>query len=119
MAAMMTKSWTTKCGLAFQTAVHHVDDLALAQYETSRDAVIFAIDVSGRMLEASAGRSRSRSADGEPERKRRKTDKSSVLAAFEAILKLMKKKIIANPKDMVGIVLFNTVRSHILVQSVR
>lgn len=73
--------------------------------------MIFAIDASGHMLEAPAAVKRSSSPDGEPRRKKRKTSSdSSMLAALKAILVLMKRKIIVNPKDMIGIVIFNTVR---------
>lgn len=69
-------------------------------YKTQKDAVIFAIDVSASMLEKPPG-SGSKKDD---------TD-SIVTAALKSASQLMQQRIIAQPKDMMGILFFGTEKS--------
>lgn len=66
-------------------------------YKTQKDAVIFAIDVSASMLEKPPG-SGSKKDD---------TD-SIVTAALKSASQLMQQRIIAQPKDMMGVLFFGT-----------
>jgi hypothetical protein len=80
------------------------------QYVASRDAVLFAIDAGGHML-VDEPRHDDDVDEGERPAKRQKRERataSPLLAALRAILSLMKAKIVRNPKDMVGILVFNT-----------
>lgn len=60
-------------------------------YKAQKDAVLFAIDVSDSMLAPAS--------DG---------DDSAVVAALKSAYQLMKQRIIAQPKDMMGILFFGT-----------
>ncbi|KAK3214175.1 hypothetical protein GRF29_28g2235658 [Pseudopithomyces chartarum] len=71
-----------------------VDD---ASYKTIKDAVLFAIDISASMLERPP-----LSDDKKAERD------SPASAALKCALHLMQQRIISNPKDMMGILLFGT-----------
>ncbi|PHH73728.1 hypothetical protein CDD82_5307 [Ophiocordyceps australis] len=74
-----------------------VDD---ADYKTQKDAVLFAIEVSKAMLETP------------PPLASRKADRDSPLqAALKCAYHLMEQRIISNPKDMMGILLFGTAKS--------
>ncbi|KJR85701.1 ATP-dependent DNA helicase 2 subunit 1 [Sporothrix schenckii 1099-18] len=74
-----------------------VDDLS---YKSQKDAIIFAIDVSTSMLERP------------PPSKSRKADQdSAVSAALRCAYQIMQQRIITQPKDMMGILLFGTEKS--------
>ena len=69
----------------------------LQSYKSIRDAVLFAIDVSPTMLERP------------PVAEDRKADRDSpTLAALKCAYQLMQQRIISNPTDMMGILLFGT-----------
>jgi ATP-dependent DNA helicase 2 subunit 1 len=71
-----------------------VDDTA---YKTMKDAVLFAIDVSPTMLERP------------PKTEDKKADRDSpTSAALKCAYQLMQQRIISNPNDMMGILLFGT-----------
>ncbi|KAH6635353.1 SPOC like C-terminal domain-containing protein [Chaetomium sp. MPI-SDFR-AT-0129] len=76
------------------------DELDEADYKTQKDAVLFAIDVSSSMLEQP------------PSTGSKKADKdSAVSAALKCAYQFMQQRIIAQPKDMMGILLFGTEKS--------
>lgn len=69
----------------------------MQDYKAQKDAVIFAIEVSESMLKPPTS-----STD-------KKADKdSAVSAALKSAYQIMEQRIISNPKDMMGIILFNT-----------
>lgn len=68
---------------------------ASQDYKAQKDAVLFAIDVSASMLEPPS--------DGDA-----KDTDSAVAAALKSAYLLMKQRIIAQPKDMMGILFFGT-----------
>lgn len=69
-------------------------------YKTQKDAVLFAIDVSASMLQQP------------PSAGQKKADKdSAVAAALKCAYQFMQQRIIAQPKDMMGILLFGTEKS--------
>lgn len=70
-------------------------------YKTVKDAVLFAIDISRSML--------THPKDADP--KRPDTGLSPALAALKCAYALMQQRIISNPNDMMGILLFGTVKS--------
>ena len=70
-------------------------------YKTHKDAVLFAIDVSSSMLQPPA-----------PVPGQKKADKdSAVVAALKCAYQIMQQRIIAQPNDMMGILLYNTDKS--------
>lgn len=71
-------------------------------YKAQKDAVIFAIDVSGSTLEKPPG-SGSKKDD---------TD-SIVMAALKTASRLMQQRIISQPKDMMGILFFGTEKTKV------
>ncbi|KAL2131652.1 hypothetical protein VTI74DRAFT_4779 [Chaetomium olivicolor] len=76
------------------------EELDEADYKTQKDAVLFAIDVSASMLQQP------------PATDKRKSDKdSAVAAALKCAYQFMQQRIIAQPKDMMGILLFGTEKS--------
>ncbi|KAF2126054.1 ATP-dependent DNA helicase-like protein II subunit 1 [Dothidotthia symphoricarpi CBS 119687] len=71
-----------------------IDD---SSYKTMKDAVLFAIDVSSTMLECP------------PPSNDKKADRDSATsAALKCAYQLMQQRIISNPNDMMGILLFGT-----------
>jgi len=70
-------------------------------YKTIKDAVLFAIDVSKSMLEKPANYNE----------KKPDTILSPTLAALKCAYALMQQRIISNPNDMMGILLFGTEKS--------
>ena len=70
-------------------------------YKTVKDAVLFAIDVSKSML--------TKPADADP--KKPETALSPTVAALKCAYALMQQRIISNPNDMMGILLFGTEKS--------
>uniref|UniRef100_A0A8H7TR88 ATP-dependent DNA helicase II subunit 1 n=1 Tax=Bionectria ochroleuca TaxID=29856 RepID=A0A8H7TR88_BIOOC len=69
-------------------------------YKTQKDAILLAIEVSESMLEAP------------PASSSKKADRDSpVQAALKCAYHLMEQRIISNPKDMMGILLFGTEKS--------
>lgn len=69
-------------------------------YVTVKDAVLFAIDVSESMLEIS------------PSSGDKKTDQDcATVAALKCAYQLMQQRIISNPSDMMGVLLFGTEKS--------
>ncbi|PVH98400.1 ATP-dependent DNA helicase-like protein II subunit 1 [Periconia macrospinosa] len=74
-----------------------IDDTS---YKAIKDAILFAIDVSSSMLERPA-----------PSDDKRAERDSPVSAALECAYQLMQQRIISNPKDMMGILLFGTEQS--------
>lgn len=76
------------------------DEIDETGYKTAKDAVLFAIDVSRSMLTQpaeSAGKKDSRD--------------SPTVAALKCAYALMQQRIISNPNDMMGILLFGTEKS--------
>lgn len=72
----------------------------LQGFKTVKDAVLFAIDVSNSMLTKP------------PELNSKKPDRDSpTAAALKCAYALMQQRIISNPNDMMGILLFGTVKS--------
>lgn len=71
-------------------------------YKAQKDAVVFAIDISESMLEKPPG-SGSKKDD---------TD-SIVTAALKSACQLMQQRIIAQPKDMMGVLLFGTEKTKV------
>ncbi|KAM7206833.1 SPOC like C-terminal domain containing protein [Naviculisporaceae sp. PSN 640] len=76
------------------------DELDETDYKTQKDAVLFAIDVSSSMLQPPP----------KTEDKKADTD-SAVAAALKCAYQIMQQRIIAQPKDMMGILLFGTEQS--------
>jgi ATP-dependent DNA helicase 2 subunit 1 len=72
-------------------------------YIAAKDAVIFAIDVSESMLKPPPS----------SESKKAETD-SPTAAALKCAYQIMQQRIISNPKDMMGVLLFNTKESKFL-----
>ncbi|KAF2481775.1 SPOC like C-terminal domain-containing protein [Neohortaea acidophila] len=70
-------------------------------YKTVKDAVLFAIDVSKSMLTTPE--------DADP--KKPDTGLSPTIAALKCAYSLMQQRIISNPNDMMGILLFGTKKS--------
>lgn len=77
------------------------EDLQDASYKTAKDAVLFAIDVSKSML-----KSPSEFDSNKPD-----TGLSPTVAALKCAYALMQQRIISNPNDMMGILLFGTEKS--------
>ncbi|KAH8912496.1 putative DSB repair complex subunit Ku70 [Coniochaeta sp. PMI_546] len=77
------------------------DELDEANYKTQKDAVLFAIDVSKSMAKPPAG---------EGGKKKGDTD-SALSAALKCAYQLMQQRIISQPKDMMGVLLFGTEKS--------
>ncbi|KAL2023039.1 hypothetical protein VTK56DRAFT_3949 [Thermocarpiscus australiensis] len=76
------------------------EELDETDYKTQKDAVLFAIDVSASMLEPP------------PSADHKKADKdSAIAAALKCAYQFMQQRIIAQPKDMMGILLFGTEKS--------
>ncbi|KAK4165902.1 SPOC like C-terminal domain-containing protein [Cladorrhinum sp. PSN259] len=76
------------------------EEINEADYKTQKDAVLFAIDVSSSMLQPPADTGN------------QKADKdSAVTAALKCAYQFMQQRIIAQPKDMMGILLFGTEKS--------
>lgn len=78
------------------------DEIDETGYKTVKDAVLFAIDVSKSMLTPPA----------EFNEKKPDTALSPTLAALKCAYALMQQRIISNPNDMMGILLFGTEKSH-------
>ncbi|CAO2651496.1 Nn.00g040660.m01.CDS01 [Neocucurbitaria sp. VM-36] len=73
------------------------EDIDDSSYKTIKDAVLFAIDVSPSMLERP------------PKSEDKKADRDSpTSAALKCAYQLMQQRIISNPNDMMGILLFGT-----------
>ncbi|OTB06234.1 hypothetical protein M426DRAFT_318980 [Hypoxylon sp. CI-4A] len=73
------------------------DEIGEQDYKAQKDAVIFAIDVSKSMLQPP------------PPSDDKKADKDPpVYAALKCAYQVMQQRIISNPKDMMGIILFGT-----------
>lgn len=70
-------------------------------YKTVKDAVLFAIEISDSML--------SKPSDSDP--KKPENALSPALAALKCAYALMQQRIISNPNDMMGILLFGTEKS--------
>lgn len=77
------------------------DDVDETGYKTVKDAVLFAIDVSKSMLTKPT----------EFNEKKPDTALSPTLAALKCAYALMQQRIISNPNDMMGILLFGTEKS--------
>ncbi|KAH8889872.1 Ku DNA-binding complex, Ku70 subunit [Thozetella sp. PMI_491] len=76
------------------------DEVDESNYKTQKDAVLFAIDVSASMMKPP------RESDS------KKADKDSALsAALKSAYEIMQQRIISQPKDMMGILLFGTEKS--------
>ncbi|KAK3294851.1 ATP-dependent DNA helicase II subunit 1 [Chaetomium fimeti] len=76
------------------------EELDETDYKTQKDAVLFAIDVSSSMLQQP------------PATDKKKADKdSAIAAALKCAYQFMQQRIIAQPKDMMGILLFGTEKS--------
>ncbi|KAH0565533.1 ATP-dependent DNA helicase II subunit 1 [Trichoglossum hirsutum] len=70
-------------------------------YKTTKDAILFAIDVSTSMLTAPPSPSNDKQGDSD----------SPTLAALKCAYHLMQQRIISHPNDMLGILLFGTEKS--------
>ncbi|CZT25632.1 related to ATP-dependent DNA helicase II subunit 1 [Ramularia collo-cygni] len=77
------------------------EDLQDVSYKTAKDAVLFAIDVSKSMLTSPT----------ESDPKKPETALSPTVAALKCAYALMQQRIISNPSDMMGILLFGTEKS--------
>jgi ATP-dependent DNA helicase 2 subunit 1 len=77
------------------------EEVGEAAYKTVKDAVLFAIDVSKSMI--------TKPGEGDP--KKPDTMLSPTLAALKCAYALMQQRIISNPNDMMGILLFGTEKS--------
>ncbi|KAI0974510.1 hypothetical protein F4678DRAFT_470506 [Xylaria arbuscula] len=76
------------------------DEFTESHYKAQKDALIFAIQVSESMLQPP------------PESEDKKASKdSAALAALKCAYQVMQQRIISNPKDMIGIVLFGTAKT--------
>lgn len=76
------------------------EELDDAAYKAQKDAVLFAIDVSDSMLTPP------------PPSDSKKADKDSATsAALKCAYQIMQQRIISNPRDMMGILLFGTEKS--------
>lgn len=75
-----------------------VDDL---QYQSQKDAVIFAIEVSQSMLSKPPN-------DADSGTKRKRDDDSPTSAALKCAYELMQQRIISSPKDMIAVLLFGS-----------
>jgi ATP-dependent DNA helicase 2 subunit 1 len=80
------------------SAAPHINQQA---YKAEKDAILFAIEVSSSMLRPTPP------ADGETASR-----DSATMAALKCAYKLMQQRIISNPGDMMGIVLFGTEKSN-------
>ncbi|KAG9237984.1 BcKU70, protein [Amylocarpus encephaloides] len=76
------------------------EELDETNYIAQKDAVLFAIDVSDRMLQPPP----------ESNSKRAETD-SPAMAAIKCAYQIMQQRIISSPKDMMGVLLFGTEES--------
>ncbi|KAL2157012.1 hypothetical protein VTH06DRAFT_8325 [Thermothelomyces fergusii] len=76
------------------------EELDEADYKTQKDAVLFAINVSSSMLRQPVATD-SKKADKD----------SAITAALKCAYQFMQQRIIAQPKDMMGILLFGTEKS--------
>jgi ATP-dependent DNA helicase 2 subunit 1 len=93
------RSLTTPYVIRLTHLTHHAPPIAnnLQSYKTIKDAVLFAIDVSASMLERP------------PPSDDKKADRDSpTSAALKCAYQLMQQRIISNPNDMMGILLFGT-----------
>ncbi|KAK4193720.1 SPOC like C-terminal domain-containing protein [Podospora australis] len=77
------------------------EEIDETDYKTQKDAVLFAIDVSSSMLQPPPDSSGSKKADKD----------SAVVAALKCAYHFMQQRIIAQPKDMMGVLLFGTEKS--------
>ncbi|KAH0537587.1 ATP-dependent DNA helicase II subunit 1 [Glutinoglossum americanum] len=77
------------------------DEVDETGYKTTKDAILFAIDVSPSMLTVPPSPSSSKKGDQD----------SPTLAALKCAYHLMQQRIISNPNDMLGILLFGTEKS--------
>jgi ATP-dependent DNA helicase 2 subunit 1 len=77
------------------------EELQEGGYKTTKDAVLFAIDVSESMLTKPSG--------ADP--RKPETGYSPTVAALKCAYSLMQQRIISNPNDMMGILLFGTEKS--------
>ncbi|KAI9746753.1 MAG: ATP-dependent DNA helicase II subunit 1 [Claussenomyces sp. TS43310] len=69
-------------------------------YKTQKDAVLFAVDVSKTML-----------ARPPPAQSKKADNDSATYAALKCAYQVMQQRIISNPKDMMGVLLFGTEQS--------
>ncbi|KAL2267617.1 hypothetical protein VTJ83DRAFT_4894 [Remersonia thermophila] len=79
------------------------EELDETDYKTQKDAVLFAIDVSPSMLQ--------RPPPARDAGKKKGDDDSPIAAALKCAYQFMQQRIIAQPKDLMGILFFNTERS--------
>ncbi|KAI3329421.1 ku70 protein [Xylariaceae sp. AK1471] len=78
------------------------DEFTESHYKAQKDALIFAIQVSESMLRPPP-KSEDKKADKDP----------ASLTALKCAYQVMQQRIISNPKDMIGIILFGTEKSNI------
>ncbi|KAF1961925.1 ATP-dependent DNA helicase-like protein II subunit 1 [Byssothecium circinans] len=90
----MAAEWQNRNGEEEEDEEEEIDDTS---YKTIKDAVLFAIDISSSMLTRPP-----KSEDKKAERD------SAASAALKCAYQLMQQRIISNPKDMMGILLFGT-----------
>ncbi|KAI0428404.1 hypothetical protein F5Y09DRAFT_332579 [Xylaria sp. FL1042] len=78
------------------------DEFTESHYKTQKDALIFAIQVSESMLQPP------------PKSEDKKANKDSAsLTALKCAYQVMQQRIISNPKDMIGIILFGTEKTKV------
>ncbi|KAI0539317.1 hypothetical protein GGR58DRAFT_512512 [Xylaria digitata] len=76
------------------------DEFTESHYKAQKDALVFAIQVSESMLQAP------------PKSEDKKANQDSIaLTALKCAYQVMQQRIISNPKDMIGIILFGTKKS--------
>ncbi|KAI1279162.1 hypothetical protein F5Y07DRAFT_387690 [Xylaria sp. FL0933] len=78
------------------------DEFTESHYKAQKDALIFAIQVSDSMLQTPP----------KSEDKKANTDSAS-LTALKCAYQVMQQRIISNPKDMIGIILFGTEKTKV------
>ncbi|KAF2675566.1 DSB repair complex subunit Ku70 [Microthyrium microscopicum] len=83
------------------------EEIENAGYKSQKDAVLFAIDVSDSML-----------TPPKEESKKNKNQDSPTVAALKCAYQLMQQRIISNPNDMMGVLLFGTEESMIIEEGV-
>src|SRR4051794_14342204 len=84
----------------FVSTFHHQSLTFYQDYKTQKDAVLFAIDVSSSMLQQPT-----------PTGSKKADKDSAIAAALKCTYQFMQQRIIAQPKDMMGLLLFGTEKS--------
>jgi hypothetical protein len=99
---MSTPQYVVHASNHDQTSSKHLTFLSPQEYQTVKDAVLFAIDISPSML-----------APPDVQNFVHRDKDSAALAALKCAYQLMQQRIITNPNDMMGILLFGTKESKV------